>query len=91
VNTGGASLSNIHFIGHSLGAHVANFVTRNMTIGRIGRITALDPALPLFGEKPDDQRIDPSDADFVDVLHTAMGTLLDGGLSFTEPRGHADF
>lgn len=87
----GASLSNIHFIGHSLGAHVGNFITRNMTIGRIGRITALDPALPLFGVKPDEERIDPADADFVDVVHTAMGTLLDGGLSFTEPRGHADF
>lgn len=54
-------------------------------------IPALDPALPLFGGRDDTQRIDPTDAAFVDVFHTSMGTLLDGGLSFTEPRGHVDF
>jgi hypothetical protein len=48
---------------------------------------ALDPALPLFGERTDDERIDPSDAGFVNVIHSSMGTLLDGGLAFTEPRG----
>jgi len=31
---------------------------------------ALDPALPLFGEATDEGRIDPTDADFVDVIHT---------------------
>lgn len=50
----------------------------------------LDPALPLFGNRDDSQRIDPSDAVFVDVIHTSMG-YLPGGLAFTEPRGHVDF
>lgn len=50
----------------------------------------MDPALPLFGDKDDSQRIDPSDAQFVDVIHTAMGKL-PSGLAFTEPRGHVDF
>lgn len=40
------------------------------------RISALDPALPLFGERPDSERIDPTDAQFVDVIHTAGGGLL---------------
>ena len=34
---------------------------------------------------------DPTDAAFVDVIHTSAGTLLEGGLAFREPRGHVDF
>ncbi|ODN05025.1 Hepatic triacylglycerol lipase [Orchesella cincta] len=91
IARGLTSVNLIHFIGHSLGSHVANFAGRGLTGGKMARITALDPALPLFGERGDDRRIDPSDASHVVVLHTAMGTLLDGGLAFTEPRGHVDF
>jgi len=87
----GQPLSLFHFGGHSLGSHIGNFIARNLTIGKLPRITALDPALPLFGVREDDERIDSSDAEFVDVIHTAMGTLADGGLAFTEPRGHADY
>jgi len=90
VQKGVTSLDKIHFVGHSLGSHVGNFLGNNVAGGKIARITALDPALPLFGNKPDSERIDPNDATFVDVIHTSMGVIPDG-LAFTEPRGHVDF
>jgi len=92
VNSGAAPMTNIVFAGHSLGSHVANFVANGLPLSmKLPVIHALDPALPLFGERPDSGRIDPMDADFVNVIHSASGTLLDGGLAFTEPRGHVDF
>lgn len=48
--------------------------------------TALDPAKPIFEIKDDTERLDASDAEFVQVIHTASGFL-----SFLEPVGHADF
>ncbi|ODM94556.1 Pancreatic triacylglycerol lipase [Orchesella cincta] len=96
----GNSLNKIHCIGHSLGAHIAGFAGSNMTNMTLPRITALDPALPLFEDATDENRIDPSDAaysyPYVDVIHTAGGgssTNRNGraALAFFEPRGHADF
>jgi hypothetical protein len=85
------TLSKIHIIGHSLGAHVAGFAGAGLLVGRLPRITASDPALPLFGDISDEGRIDKSDALFVDVIHTSGGFLWEGGLAFIEPRGHVDF
>ncbi|XP_048867049.1 lipase member H [Brienomyrus brachyistius] len=81
----GASLSSIHLIGMSLGAHVAGFVGA-MLKGKIGRITGLDPAGPLFNGVPPAERLDPTDAQFVDVLHTDMH-----GLGYKGSLGHIDF
>ncbi|KAG0422257.1 hypothetical protein HPB47_001917, partial [Ixodes persulcatus] len=64
----GANASTMHIIGHSLGAHVAGYAGHNIT--RLGRITALDPAEPFFEGMPHEVRVDRSDADFVDVIHT---------------------
>ncbi|KAG7217319.1 hypothetical protein INR49_027863, partial [Caranx melampygus] len=81
----GASLSSIHLIGESLGAHMSGFVGANLN-GSIGRITALEPAKPQFtGTAPED-RLDSSDAQFVDVVHTDIDSL-----GFREPLGHIDF
>jgi hypothetical protein len=85
------TLNNVHFAGHSLGAHVGGYFGSYVGSGTVGRITALDPALPLFGVKGDEDRIDPTDAAFVDVIHTAGGSILEGGLAFKDPRGHVDF
>nr|XP_040036242.1 lipase member H isoform X1 [Gasterosteus aculeatus aculeatus]XP_040036243.1 lipase member H isoform X1 [Gasterosteus aculeatus aculeatus]XP_040036244.1 lipase member H isoform X1 [Gasterosteus aculeatus aculeatus] len=81
----GASLGSVHMIGVSLGAHLSGFVGANMN-GSIGRITALDPAGPQFTGSSPENRLDPSDAQFVDVLHTDMDAL-----GFREPLGHIDF
>ena len=46
----GVPLSQIHVIGMSLGAHVAAFIAKETRdkIGKIGRLTGLDPAGPFF-------------------------------------------
>ncbi|KAM7369604.1 hypothetical protein PAMP_010914 [Pampus punctatissimus] len=85
VQEEGASLSSVHLIGVSLGAHLAGFVGANLK-GKIGRITGLDPAGPMFTSATPDQRLDPSDATFVDVLHTDMNSF---GLNGA--HGHIDF
>ncbi|XP_078142917.1 lipase member H [Centroberyx gerrardi] len=85
----GASLSSIHMIGISLGAHISGFVGANLKVkgkGKIGRITALDPAGPQFTDKPPAERLDPTDAEFVDALHTDIDAL-----GFRKPLGHIDF
>ncbi|XP_019941818.1 lipase member H [Paralichthys olivaceus] len=81
----GASLSSIHMIGISLGAHISGFVGANLN-GSIGRITALDPAGPQFTGTAPELRLDSTDAQFVDVLHTDIDAL-----GYREPLGHIDF
>ncbi|CAL1546631.1 unnamed protein product [Lymnaea stagnalis] len=77
----------VHLIGFSLGAHVAGYAGGQ--VNGIGRITGLDPAGPSFEGTPPETRLDPTDAIFVDVIHTdgapgiGMGTL--------EPMGTVDF
>lgn len=58
----------VHIIGHSLGAHTAGYAGER--IDKLGRITGLDPAEPYFQGMPEQIRLDPSDADLVDVIHT---------------------
>jgi pimeloyl-ACP methyl ester carboxylesterase len=65
------TLDNVHVIGHSLGAHVAGNVGKYFK-GKIGRITALDPADPLVRSN-DPDTVMANDAKFVDVIHTAIG------------------
>ncbi|XP_043852801.1 lipase member I-like isoform X2 [Dromiciops gliroides] len=65
----GASLNSFHFIGVSLGAHISGFVGQ-MFKGKLGRITGLDPAGPYFSGKPPYKRLDYTDAQFVDVIHS---------------------
>ncbi|GAB0095877.1 hypothetical protein DMENIID0001_113120 [Sergentomyia squamirostris] len=76
VNETRANVSTFHLIGHSLGAHIAGFAGAQIKNPSISRITGLDPALPNFQRFRDpDMRLDPSDADFVDIIHTSGGTL----------------
>ncbi|XP_039344865.1 lipase member H isoform X2 [Mauremys reevesii] len=81
----GASLDSVYMIGISLGAHISGFVGQ-MYNGKLGRITGLDPAGPLFNGKPPEERLDPTDAQFVDVIHSDID-----GLGYREALGHIDF
>ncbi|CAG9855701.1 unnamed protein product [Phyllotreta striolata] len=90
--TKGYSMDKIHIVGHSMGAQIASSAAHailNERGGKIGRITGLDPAGPLY-EWPHieskDELLDPSDAYFVDIIHTNskhIGTVI--------PTGHIDY
>lgn len=84
------NLNRLHLVGHSLGAHIAGFVGADNE-GRIARITGLDPAGPIFVELNSSMRLDPTDARFVDVLHTNGGTITKGALGLSTPSGHVDY
>jgi len=75
----------LHIIGHSLGAHGAGVIGKNVQNGRIRAIFALDPAGPLYFTDSPQWRVDASDGDYVEVLHSNGGTL-----GFGWPLGHAD-
>lgn len=82
-------LENVHLIGHSLGAHISGlagqYVEDRKKI-KIGRITGMDPAGPLFLLATEDKRLSSGDAMFVDIIHS------DGGkLGMSRVLGHADF
>ncbi|KAG7298503.1 hypothetical protein JYU34_018138 [Plutella xylostella] len=82
----GLDLSKTHFIGHSLGAQSAGVAGASLQSGRVSRITGLDPAMPLFEKLPLEQKLDASDAEFVDVIHTDAGIF-----GVHHQIGHADF
>ncbi|XP_078319406.1 pancreatic lipase-related protein 2-like isoform X2 [Crassostrea virginica] len=84
------SLGNIHIIGHSLGAHTAGSTGRQLR-GNLGRITGLDPAEPDFENHPEGVRIDPTDALFVDIIHTNGAPIRRGGAGLMQVSGHVDF
>ncbi|XP_046641958.1 pancreatic lipase-related protein 2-like [Daphnia pulicaria] len=80
----GVKASDVHLIGHSLGAHTGGYAGEK--IFQLGRITGLDPAAPYFRGMSPFACLDPSDALFVDAVHT------DGGfLGIYRPVGHLDF
>lgn len=82
----GADPTTFHGIGHSLGAHAMGYAGKRTK--RFGRITGLDPAGPSFEKMPPSVRIDSTDADFVDVIHTDAQNQ---GFGMMDPTGHIDF
>lgn len=95
VDAGMLVPSRIHYIGHSLGAQAGGFFGEDvlqMTGSKVGRITGLDPAGPLF--EYFDVYLRKEHADFVDIIHTSMGMGFNsfrGRLGMTKESGHVDF
>ncbi|XP_020897507.1 inactive pancreatic lipase-related protein 1 [Exaiptasia diaphana] len=62
-----------HMIGFSLGGQVAGYAGKRfheITGSKIARITGLDPASPGYKGTHIDVRLDATDAEFVDVIHS---------------------
>ncbi|MPC28709.1 Pancreatic lipase-related protein 3 [Portunus trituberculatus] len=87
----GMQAAEVQVVGHSLGAHVAGAIGQNLKNFRLPFITGLDPAAPEFTESPESSRLDKTDADFVQVIHTNAGGILDGCVGLTYNSGHVDF
>lgn len=69
-----------------LGAHVTSFVANNIRPYKLPRITGLDPAMPGFITADNENKLDKSDAKFVDVIHT--NAFVQGQV---QESGHVDF
>lgn len=78
-------LATVHLIGHSMGGQMSGYIGAKLG-GALGSIQALDPAGPLFENKDPSVRLDPTDAQFVQVIHTNGGLL-----GYRGNLGHADY
>ncbi|KAJ8951112.1 hypothetical protein NQ318_021556 [Aromia moschata] len=85
VTSYGLNLSRVAFVGHSLGAHVAGNAGAALD-GQVDYIVGLDPASPLFSRRKTDNRLDRTDAKYVQVMHTNGGYL-----GIQNPIGHSDY
>jgi pimeloyl-ACP methyl ester carboxylesterase len=84
-----ANLSKTTIVGYSLGAHVAGYAG-NIAKG-LKRIIGLDPDGPMFACYHSDARLDATDADYVEVLHTNGDVFSMGGCGTLQPMGTVDF
>lgn len=85
----GLNRERFHIVAHSLGCQLASMTARNIISRsklKIKRISALDPAFPLFYPGLIAGHLSKNDADFVDVIHT--DAFLYGA---PIPTGTADF
>ncbi|KAJ8928299.1 hypothetical protein NQ314_019154, partial [Rhamnusium bicolor] len=85
VSTYGLQLSRIACAGHSLGAHVCGAAGAVLN-GLLHHIVGLDPALPLYSVANTNDRLDTTDAQFVQIIHTNGGLL-----GFASSIGHSDY
>ncbi|BFF93177.1 phospholipase A1 2 [Drosophila madeirensis] len=81
----GASFDSMYLIGHSLGAQIAGAAGKRLKPDQVNTIFALDPAGPKFRHRSAEFRIDPTDAKYVESMHTSAT------FGFRRPTGSATF
>ncbi|XP_033351854.1 pancreatic lipase-related protein 2-like [Bombus vosnesenskii] len=70
----GLRTSNLKIVGHSFGAQIAGLSAREVgKSSRVAEVIALDPANVMFQHKKPGERLDKSDADNVQIIHTCSG------------------
>ncbi|XP_077990895.1 pancreatic triacylglycerol lipase-like [Glandiceps talaboti] len=80
----------MHCVGHSLGGQTCGYFGEGLPF--LGRITGLDPAGPSFEGEHELVRLDPRDAQQVDVIHSDAESLIPSrGLGIWQECGHIDF
>ncbi|GFY64857.1 pancreatic lipase-related protein 2 [Trichonephila inaurata madagascariensis] len=87
-------LQDVYLIGKSLGAHIAGFTgkaVKKKLNSLVGRITGLDPGGPDYYNADATERLDVTDASFVDVIHTNAACTRLEGLGYPYSCGHFDF
>ncbi|KAJ8930376.1 hypothetical protein NQ314_016826, partial [Rhamnusium bicolor] len=77
----------ICIIGHGVGAHIAGYV--GTVYNNIKKITGLDPSGPRFEGLPDIVKLNPTNARYVEVIHTDAYDARSQGTK--ETMGHSDF
>ncbi|CAF1115408.1 unnamed protein product [Rotaria sordida] len=89
IENNGTKAADFHVIDHSLGSYIAGCAGKRV-VG-LGRISGLDPTGPYFENTDPAVRLDPTDALFVDVIHTDGAHNLLLGLGSLQRMGHVDF
>ncbi|XP_075158128.1 phospholipase A1-like [Haematobia irritans] len=82
----GLSFDALTVVGHSLGAHVAGQIGKNVRKGRVRTVIGLDPALPLFSYYKPKTRLAATDGVYVEAIHTNSGLW-----GFLKPIAKGDF
>lgn len=77
--------ADFNLAGHSLGAHLIGVAGAQVN-GLVASLVGLDPAGPLYTVGNIDNRIDPTDGDYVQIIHTNAGFL-----GFGSSIGDADY
>ncbi|KAK7866881.1 hypothetical protein R5R35_006043 [Gryllus longicercus] len=96
ILTLGSPEAKIHLVGFSLGAHIAacaSYILQKRGV-KVGRITGLDPASPIYKSTrllEAHRKLDKDDAHFVDVIHTDGSPVWTNGFGLLQPLGHVDF
>ncbi|XP_059061658.1 pancreatic lipase-related protein 2-like [Achroia grisella] len=85
----GFNPKNLEIVGLSLGGETISFIAKSfkeLSGTKLSKLTALDPTGPCFRNLGPDQRLDQSDADYVEVVSTNID-----GLGMAAPVGHVNF